>query len=214
MLTSAWPARTLIAAVVACASLVAVPAAAESRKALVGKPLFRADFSAAPGVSFLETDENEDALAFGLGSRAAFNLGYAPSQLIRLGFGAGADFAMNLAEDQNITQTDVDGFMRWFAGPSIGFRFAPRVPLELEASIGFAHMMHIGSQATSGVSEPPSYKVGAAQFGMENGAILYYRPGGPRSLFAIHGGVRHGWAYGPSCHTFTWSTGLGVSVGL
>lgn len=185
---------------------------AESRNPLVGKPLFRADFSAAPGFSLLETKDDQEAKGFALGPRIALNLGYAPSQMIRLGLGVGSDFAMNLTQEQNISQTDVDGWMRWFVGPTVGFRFAPRVPLELEASLAFAHMMHIGSQSTP--DSAPKYDLGESQFGMENGAILYYRPSGPRSLFAIHGGVRHGWAFGPNSHTFTWSTVLGLSVGL
>lgn len=127
-----------------------------------------------------------------LGPRLGVNVGYGVSRLVRLGFGAGADFALDLATTQNIPFTDIDGWMRWFAGPTVGFRWGPRVPLELEVHLAFTHQMPIGSQAVPGIDE-----------------------GSP---FAVHGGVSYGWAFsGNSRQNANLLIGqllLGVSVGL
>jgi hypothetical protein len=190
---------------------------------VVDKVLFRADASAAFGGYFLQVNDGfgqSDAKGLTLGPRVALNLGYAPSHLIRIGLGVGADFAMNLWGEQNIPNTTVDGWMRWFAGPTVGFRFAPKTPLEIEAHLAFAHLRPVGSQATVTVPgyDPAAYELGSNQFGMANGVTFFYRPSGPRVPFALFAGLHFGWAVGANSDknalTVTEALQLGVSGGL
>lgn len=193
------------------------------KKPVIGRVLARVDASASPGGFLLAThDETSgayEASAGTLGPRLAFNFGYAPSRLVRLGLGFGADFAMNLFESQGIPSTQIDGWTRWFVGPTVGFRFGPRVPLELEASVAFANTASLGNGGTPLiVGARTVYDFESPFYGMVNGAILYYRPDGPRSPFAVHGGVHYGWGFEGNSERnatfFTWSLLLGVSVGL
>jgi hypothetical protein len=198
--------------------------AARARRPVTHEVLARVDASTAPaGFALLthsRTAGNYEAGGMALGPRLGVNVGYGVSRLVRLGFGAGADFALDLATTQNIPFTDIDGWMRWFAGPTVGFRWGPRVPLELEVHLAFTHQMPIGSQAVPGIDEgqASAYDLGSQMFGLKNGAILYYRPYGARSPFAVHGGVSYGWAFsGNSRQNANLLIGqllLGVSVGL
>lgn len=186
--------------------------------------LARVDASVAPGGFALLThsraEGDYEAGAMHLGPRLAVNVGYGVSRLVRVGLGAGADFAMGLATTQNIPFTDIDGWIRWFAGPTVGFRWGPRVPLELEVHLAFTHQMPIGSQAQPLIVGRPAlaYELGSQMYGLKNGAILYYRPYGARSPFALHGGVSYGWSFtGTSrqnANLFIGSLLLGVSFGL
>lgn len=188
----------------------------------MGEVLVRVDASAAPGGFVLATHDQSlgdyEATAGTLGPRLAFNVGYAPSRLVRLGLGFGADFAMNLFENQKIPSTEIDGWARWFVGPTVGFRFAPRVPLELEASVAFANLRPLGSSIQPVIVGSSVYDFANPFYGMLNGAILYYRPSGARSPFALHGGVNYGWGFEGNSERnasfFTWSLLLGVSAGL
>lgn len=113
--------------------------AARARRPVTHEVLARVDASVAPaGFALLthsRTAGNYEAGGMALGPRLGVNVGYGVSRLVRLGFGAGADFALDLATTQNIPFTDIDGWMRWFAGPTVGFRWGPRVPLELEVHL-------------------------------------------------------------------------------
>lgn len=206
----AWPSLTL--------------AKARPRKPVTNEILARIDASVAPGGFGLITQDKEQgdyqAIGATIGPRLALNVGYGVSRLVRIGLGAGADFGMNVYDEQNIPFTQVDGWMRWFVGPTVAFRFGPRAPLELEASLAFAHLAALGSQAQPLiVGLPPlAYAQGEHMFGMVNGAILYYRPAGARSPFAIHGGFNYGWAFqgnpNQNATHFTGTLILGLSAGL
>lgn len=201
-----------------------------SRKALAAEPakgwLFRGDASVAPGayVQRVSNTAGEEAEAYAalLGPRLGLNLGFAPSRHIRLGLAASADFAMNVAEKQGIPYTGLDAWMRWIVGPTVGFRFGPRAPWELEAGIGFSHLMFVGSQADI-CCPSPTYALGADQLGAAASALLMYRPGGADSIWGLHTGLLGGWGHlqqtsspgnTTSANAFTGSLLLGVSVGL
>lgn len=208
-------------------ALVTTTYSAEARVPVEDTILFRSDASFGIG-SYLQHVENSggdswETYAMALGPRLAVNLGYAPTRLVRLGLGASAAFALNAVEHQGIPNTELDGWMRWTVGPTVGFRFGPRVPLELEVGLAFSHSWIFGSQGFPADSDASLFDVGAKQFGTTSSALLFYRPGGPTSLFAVHAGLEGTWGLvqtHPSDGSTTTNTAfihsllLGLSLGL
>ena len=212
--------------VLTVAALLA-PESAEAAEP-VGGLLFRADASVAPGAyrQYASNSAGQEAETYAatLGPRLALNLGYAPSRLIRLGFSASSDFSLNVIEHQGIPAAELDGWMRWVLGPTVGFRFGRRVPLELELGIGVSHLWIFGSQWSIG--NPIPFDVSSKQFGSAGSALVVYRPGGPESVWGLHAGLLGGWGYSKakepmslssdttSTTAVTGSLLLGLSVGL
>lgn len=215
-----------------CVIIVGVPAqslAAErddyTDKRALGL-LFRSDLSLAPGGYVQHVANNSgdqaDSYAAALGPRLALNLGFAPSRLVRLGLSVSTDFALNIVEEQNQPYTELDGWLRWIAGPTLGFRFGRRVPLELELGVGFSHILVIGSQAAIG-DQALASSFGDPQFGPAASALLIYRPGGADSIWGMHAGLLSAWGHSQhspsagrtqSADVFTGSLLIGLSVGL
>lgn len=200
--------------------LLSAPAAA-ARKPVKDVVLLRADASLAPGSYQLEINnsagESESTYAFALGPRLGLNLGYAPSRLIRLGIGTAAAFSVTLAEDGDIPNAEVDGWARWTVGPSIGFRFGPKVPLELDIAVNFANFMTLGSQVTPLQGEPATFDALAKRYGMTSTALLLWRPGGAADAFALHAGLESTWGMDGGASSGTMllqSLLLGISIGL
>jgi hypothetical protein len=201
-------------------TLLSVTPAHAARKPVKDVLLFRADASVAPGSYQLEVNsaagESESTYAFALGPRLGLNLGYAPSRLIRLGFGTAAAFSMTIAEDGDIPTAEVDGWARWTIGPSVGFRFGPKVPIELDIALNFANFMTLGSQATT-PGDPIEFDALAKRYGMTSTALLLWRPGGAADAFAFHAGLESTWGMDGGASSGTMllqSLLLGISLGL
>jgi len=212
-----------LSCLVACATLgfLTTPALA-ARKPVKGEPLLRADLSVGPGAYELHVDSSDDedntTYALAVGPRLGLNLGWGVSRLVRVGIGGSAAFSLNLVEDQGIPNAEVDGWGRWAVGPSVGFRFGPDVPLELDVAVNFANFMAVGSQAQDG-----SFNLDAKHYGMTSTVLLLWRPGGAASAFALHAGLEGTWGLasttppsGASATNamFLQSLLLGVSFGL
>lgn len=212
-----------LSCVVASAALVflSTPAFAE-RKPVKGEPLFRADLSVGPGAYELHVDNSDDedntTYALSVGPRLGLNLGYGVSRLVRIGLGGSVAFSMNLADDQGIPNAEIKGWGRWTVGPSVGFRFGPDVPLELDVAVNFANFMALGDQALAG-----GFDLEAKHYGMTSTVLLLWRPGGAASAFALHAGLEGTWGLAsttPPSGTsatnamFLQSLLLGVSFGL
>lgn len=200
--------------------LLSTSAAHAQRKPVKDVVLFRADVSVAPGAYQLEVNssagEAENTYAMALGPRVGLNLGYAPSRLIRLGIGAAAAFSMTLAEDGGIPTAEVDGWARWTVGPSVGFRFGPKVPLELDVALNFANFMALGSQVSI-AGDDIEFDALAKRYGITSTALLLWRPGGAADPFALHAGLENTWGYGGGYSTGTMlmqSLLLGITLGL
>jgi hypothetical protein len=200
--------------------LSATPAHA-ARKPVKDVLLFRADASVAPGSYQLEVNnadgDSSSTYAFALGPRLGLNLGYAPSRLIRLGFGTAAAFSMTIAEDGDIPSAEVDGWARWTIGPSVGFRFGPKVPIELDIALNFATFQTLGSQVFPLQGSPSSFDALARRYGMTSTALLLWRPGGAADAFAFHAGLESTWGMDGGASSGTMllqSLLLGISVGL
>jgi hypothetical protein len=188
--------------------------------------LFRVDASVLPG-TYVQHASNSDgesaeAYAFAIGPRLGLNLGYAPSRLIRLGIGGAAAFSMNIADQQGIPSAQVDGWARWTVGPSVGFRFGPKVPIELDVALNFANFTNLGSQGSNG-STSASFDTLAKQYGMTTTVLLLFRPGGANDEFALHAGLEGTWGMAQSVAESGVSTSnagylqsllLGVTFGL
>jgi len=197
---------------------ITTPAHAE-RKPVKDVVLVRADASIAPGAYELEIDnsagESSSTYAMALGPRLGLSLGYAPSRLVRLGIGTAAAFSMTLAEGGGIPSAEVDGWARWTVGPSVGFRFGPKVPIELDIALNFALSQTLGSQVDIGGGT--SFDALAKRYGVTSTALLLWRPGGAADLFALHAGLESTWGMdgGSSSGTMLMqSLLLGISVGL
>jgi hypothetical protein len=191
------------------------------------KVLLRLDASVIPGTyvqhATNDAGDSADAYAFAIGPRLGLNLGYAPSKLIRIGLGGAAAFSMNVADNQGIPSAQVDGWARWTVGPSVGFRFGPKVPLELDVALNFANFMNLGSQATPTQGGGTNFDLLAKQYGMTNTVLLLFRPGGADDEFAIHAGIEGTWGMADSAVSggvstnnvgFLQSVLLGISLGL
>ena len=206
-------------------------AMAAEREAFAPEPvkglLLRADLSLAPGAYVQHVSntagDQADASAASLGPRLGLNLGFAPSRLIRLGLSISTDFSLNVVEDQGLPDIELDGWVRWILGPTVGFRFGPSVPLELELGAGFSHMIVIGSQALVDEGGSLAYQVGDQQFGPAGSALLVYRPGGADSIWGLHAGLLGGWGHAQHsprrgsttfADAFTGSLLLGLSAGF
>jgi hypothetical protein len=203
-----------------------VPDAALAARPVKDVALFRVDASLAP-TSYLQRISTEDSdeasnFAFTLGPRLGLNLGWGPSRLIRLGIGGAAAFAMSVADDDGFVSAEVDGWARWTVGPSVGFRFGPKVPIELDIAVNFANFQALGEQTTA-VGGSDSFDALAKQYGMTSTALLLFRPGGSDSPFALHAGLEGTWGMATattendgasSASGFMQSLLLGVSIGL
>ncbi len=108
----------------------------------------------------------DDSFAFTIGPRLGVNLGYAPTRLIRLGIGSAVAFSTSVAKTDGTLSALVDGWGRWTIGPSVGFRFGPKVPIELDLAVNFANFANFGSQASGA-----SFDALAKQYGMTNDAV-------------------------------------------
>ena len=207
--------------------LLLVPEAALAARPVKDVVLFRADLSVVPSSYYqqVSSDSGDEANTFAvtLGPRVGLNLGYAPSRLIRLGIGGAAAFTLNLADNQGIPSAQVDGWARWTVGPSIGFRFGPKVPIELDIAANFANFTSLGSQSSPLQGDPDGFDALAKQYGMTSTALLLWRPDGADSPFALHAGLEGTWGFGQataesgaggSTTGFIQSILLGVSFGL
>ena len=191
--------------------------------------LFRGDLSFVPGyyVQNYGGSETNDDLSrrlpgqqeevFGtLGPALALNLGFAPSKLIRLGLAGSAAVGANFYEDRASSGPDPDGLFQWSVGPTVGFRFGPRVPLELEVGLHLTSVILFGSN-DDGSRIPEVFRLGESQYGVGSNASLIWRPGGADSEFGVHVGLRSAVTY-PSYNgdltTYLGSAQLGLSLGL
>jgi len=192
-------------------------------------PLIKLEVNAAgPGFA-MQTTSFEDAtggsaeqfsfaspmLVFG--PVVGLNLGYAPSQKLRVGLRGTASGTAVLAGGDGIPYTDFNAVMRLTGGPTVGFRFGPASPFELEFGLAFAGQMMAGGQAAIGAPDN-GYPLGAVQYGVDALARAIWRPWGARSLIGFNFGVDVGWAAVPSgsssTHAFLFTPEAGVVLGL
>jgi hypothetical protein len=152
-----------------------------------------------------------------VGPKALVNLGFAPSRLVRLGAYAAIEGAPQFSLEGSIPNVSVDGHLRISVGPSVGFRFGPKTPLELELGLGVVRQQQMGMQTTIG-SPDNRYPLGADKWGGEGGVKLFVRPGGAGDAFAFHVGLLGGLTVTSAGDTDTKAVlggvELGVSLGL
>jgi len=223
---SAMSLSRLVPVLVAVLLTLTTAAAGAAPKPVKGAVLFRVDASAGPGTYQLHVSnsggEEADHFALALGPRLGLNLGYGVSRLIRIGLNGSAAFSLNLAEDEGIPSAEVDGWARWNIGPSVGFRFGPKVPIELDVAVQFANFQSLGSQTSIGGML--SFDALAKQYGMTSTVLLLWRPGGAKDEFALHAGLEGTWGLSSSTPAgsstesqqamFLQSLLVGISFGL
>jgi hypothetical protein len=151
-----------------------------------------------------------------VGPKLLLNLGYAPSRLVRIGVYGAAEGAPQIAVDESIPYASIAGHFRLSAGPTVGFRFGPDAPLELEFGVGLVRQSTLGSQAVV-LADDNRYPLGSDKWGGEAQAKLLFRPGGAGDTFALHVGGLFGLTATTASNTDTkaWLGGLelGVSIG-
>ena len=151
------------------------------------------------------------------GPLLGMNIGFAPSPQLRWGLRASLQGAAVLAGGQDIPSTGFNALLRATVGPTIGVRFAPQSPFELEFGLGFAAQMAVGSQNALGSPEN-RYPLGAAQYGVDALARGIWRPWGAKSAVGFQAGIDLGWAMTGERDTTTQGVQavpeLGLVVGL
>jgi len=187
--------------------------------------LLRLDLSAVGALNHQQTSfTGEDAESYSfdsnslaIGPKLALNLGIAPAKLVRIGVFGSVEGMPNITSNGSLPHTQVDGQFRWAVGPSLGFRFGPSVPLELELALALAQMHQVGSQNDIGAPDN-RYPLSGGQWGGQGGAKLLYRPGGAGDTFALHlgllGGLTGTGANGTDTKASLMALELGISIGL
>jgi hypothetical protein len=212
---------------------VAVPGSAHAYEKMPSKPqkgvLFRIDVSAVGTFNQDETSVSVDvpggdpeqvsvsSNGIAVGPKLLLNLGYAPSRLVRLGVYGAVEGAPQFTVNTDTPNLTVDGHFRFSAGPTLGLRFGPEAPLELEFGLGIVRQEQVGSQSEVLV-QGNTYPLGADHWGGEGGIKLLLRPGGAADTFAIHVGVLGGLTVASTdqaeTKAFLGGIELGISLGL
>jgi hypothetical protein len=198
-------------------------ASAKSTRKPVEGLMLRLDLGAVGSWNHHETSFSEagtgysfDSKAFSLGPKLALNLGFAPIRLVRIGVFGAAEAAPYLGGD-SFPGTELGAQFRITFGPTVGFRFGPSVPLELEVALAVAHLNQTGSHDDSGNPEN-GYPLMSDQWGGQGGLKLLFRPGGAGDPFALYAGLLGGLtgtgANGTDTKASLMAAELGISIGL
>lgn len=151
------------------------------------------------------------------GAAVSINVGYSHDAPYRVGLGCTGQFGLVAGGGNGIPFTQIDGLLRLHFGPTFGFRWGARLPLELEVGLSYVRQDWIGSQVSIG-SPQNGFPIDRGQQGALVGALVIWRPLGPRSIFGVAGGLDTSWTFVETprggAHAVTTGARLGVSVGL
>lgn len=151
------------------------------------------------------------------GPLLGMNIGFAPAPQLRWGLRASLQGLGVLAGGQDIPSTGIAALARATVGPTVGLRFAPQSPFELEFGLGFATQVALGSQNDLGSPEN-RYPLGATQYGVDALARGIWRPWGAKSAVGFQAGIDLGWAMTGAGQTTTQGMQavpeMGLVVGL